>query len=701
MNPSAEALSWALVHFIWQGAALALVAFFAMRWLRLPAEGRYVAGIFTLAAMLASPIVTYAVLVRPPAPGSIVSGPTGSAPEMKVAPTGPVTDAEAQPVAATRGPDATMVLLAAWLCGVAVLSMRLAGGWIVARRMVTRRVRPVTPEIALLARRVAARMALDRAVRIIESSSVAVPVMVGWLKPVVLLPAVAVSGLTPTQIEALIAHELAHVRRHDYFVNLLQAAVETLLFYHPAVWWVSKQVRAEREHCCDDVAVGVCDRLVYVSALSDLAAMSVPTTALAATGGSLLTRVRRILGPGDSPASTGGGVWIPALVALVVIGAAAPALISNATNDASSGARTENVAVIESQGGGPGGVPGGVPTGVPGGVPGGAPGGVSSGVPGGVSGGVPGGIAYAWGIDQSAATARDLQALMERLKELSNDQQVKRELERIDHAHTRLELETRQQLESAKLELDGLQQQHIRLKQLHEKGLVTAEVLEQLEQRMREVELSMKQAREQMELQISDLMRSQQALASTKLLEEQALVRQALAEYATAQQLSEIDKTRLLELLAQARETRERQLSREQQSELERQMRGYQQAVEAYKRALDQGSEPRVREARGRAEELLRESGMRAAAGPVIGATETIRSGDVLSVEISGEDDLPPYYVRSDGTVRLPILGAIKVAGLTTEQARQTIAKQVSRVNASAKVGVSVQRPRTEERRQR
>jgi protein involved in polysaccharide export with SLBB domain len=108
-----------------------------------------------------------------------------------------------------------------------------------------------------------------------------------------------------------------------------------------------------------------------------------------------------------------------------------------------------------------------------------------------------------------------------------------------------------------------------------------------------------------------------------------------------------------------------------------------------------------VREARGRAEELLRESGMRAAAGPVIGATETIRSGDVLSVEISGEDDLPPYYVRSDGTVRLPILGAIKVAGLTTEQARQTIAKQVSRVNASAKVGVSVQRPRTEERRQR
>ena len=98
--------------------------------------------------------------------------------------------------------------------------------------------------------------------------------MVGWLNPVVLLPASALSGLTPTQIEALLAHELAHVRRHDYLVNLLQSVVETLLFYHPAVWWVSAHVRAEREHCCDDLAVAVCDRLVYVTALADLAAMT-------------------------------------------------------------------------------------------------------------------------------------------------------------------------------------------------------------------------------------------------------------------------------------------------------------------------------------------------------------------------------------------------------------------------------------------
>ena len=113
----------------------------------------------------------------------------------------------------------------------------------------------------------------------------------------VLLPAAALSGLSPLQLQAILAHELAHVRRHDYLVNLLQSAVETLLFYHPAVWWISAEIRAERENCCDDLAVAVCgDRLVYVSALAELTSIERRAFALAATDGSLLTRVRRILG---------------------------------------------------------------------------------------------------------------------------------------------------------------------------------------------------------------------------------------------------------------------------------------------------------------------------------------------------------------------------------------------------------------------
>ena len=87
---------------------------------------------------------------------------------------------------------------------------------------------------------------------------VEVPTVIGWLRPVVLMPASALSGMGPQQLEAILAHELAHIRRHDYLVNLLQTVVETLLFYHPAVWWLSGRIRVERENCCDDLAVSLC-----------------------------------------------------------------------------------------------------------------------------------------------------------------------------------------------------------------------------------------------------------------------------------------------------------------------------------------------------------------------------------------------------------------------------------------------------------
>src|ERR687891_1536007 len=102
------------------------------------------------------------------------------------------------------------------------------------------------------------------------------------------------SGLSAQQLEAILAHELAHIRRHDYLVNLLQTLVETLLFYHPAVWWLSRRIRLEREHCCDDLAVSLCgDPYTYASALADLEQLrGSGQLVVAATGGSLLQRVR-------------------------------------------------------------------------------------------------------------------------------------------------------------------------------------------------------------------------------------------------------------------------------------------------------------------------------------------------------------------------------------------------------------------------
>jgi hypothetical protein len=134
---------------------------------------------------------------------------------------------------------------------------------------------------------------------VMQSAMVAVPALVGWLRPVILLPASVVTGMPATHLDAVIAHELAHVRRHDYLINALQAVVETLLFYHPAVWWCSRQVRIEREHCCDDLAVMACgDRVEYATALANLEELrrgDMPL-ALAVTDGPLLGRVRRLLG---------------------------------------------------------------------------------------------------------------------------------------------------------------------------------------------------------------------------------------------------------------------------------------------------------------------------------------------------------------------------------------------------------------------
>src|SRR5256886_15948312 len=109
---------------------------------------------------------------------------------------------------------------------------------------------------------------VSRPIRVLDPAPVQFPAVVGWLRPVILLPASALTGLTPQQLDVLLAHELAHVRRYDYLVNLVQSAIEILLFYHPAVRWVSRRVREEREHCCDDLAVAVCgDAHLYARAL--------------------------------------------------------------------------------------------------------------------------------------------------------------------------------------------------------------------------------------------------------------------------------------------------------------------------------------------------------------------------------------------------------------------------------------------------
>jgi beta-lactamase regulating signal transducer with metallopeptidase domain len=211
-------------------------------------------------------------------------------------------------------------LVMAWLAGVVLLSLRLARRVAMASTLVTTGVQKVRSDVDAMVGRLAERLAIARAVRVVQSSLARVPAVVGWWRPVVVLPASIALGLAAADLEALLAHELAHVRRHDYLVNVLQSVVEVVFFYHPAAWWLSHRVRVEREFCCDDLAIAACgDRLRYASALRHLELLRrVDAMALAATDGSLVARVRRILdGTGRERTQPG---WIAAaLVALSMV----------------------------------------------------------------------------------------------------------------------------------------------------------------------------------------------------------------------------------------------------------------------------------------------------------------------------------------------------------------------------------------------
>jgi hypothetical protein len=155
--------------------------------------------------------------------------------------------------------------------------------------------------------RLCQRMNLASNIRILLCEKVPGPTVMGWLRPVILIPSAALLGMPPDQMELVLSHELAHILRHDFAINLIQSCVEVLLFYHPAVWWVSVKIRQERELCCDDLAVRTTgDALDYAAALTRLEALCRPpdpprpsakVLALAATGGSFMHRIRRLISP--------------------------------------------------------------------------------------------------------------------------------------------------------------------------------------------------------------------------------------------------------------------------------------------------------------------------------------------------------------------------------------------------------------------
>jgi TonB family protein len=289
---AASGLGWTLVHFLWQGFALAALLHICLPLCR-SAESRHACALVTLVLMALTPILTFAVI------HDVTRGGAG------VFPAG----------APESGWMNGLVVL--WLGGIAALSLRARGGWYLAGSRARRDTLAVPAALAARCQYLRQRMALTGPVRFLLSRRIAAPVVVGWLRPVVLIPLSAASGLAPAQLDALILHELAHIRRLDTGINLLLIAVETLLFYHPAVWWVGRQLRIEREHCCDDLAVAVCgDAAMYVEALMLLEPQGYGM-ALAANGGSLKHRAARLLdGANTGPRRPS----LPAVTTLALLG---------------------------------------------------------------------------------------------------------------------------------------------------------------------------------------------------------------------------------------------------------------------------------------------------------------------------------------------------------------------------------------------
>jgi beta-lactamase regulating signal transducer with metallopeptidase domain len=324
MNLTADAISSALVHSLWQNAIVGFLLWIVLIALsHRTANARYLASCVALSLMVALPVVTVIVLLQPPvpvasfAPIAAAGTPTASDVVLPAAPVWLEADGWRSNWLALLKPW----MLPLWLAGVLVCSIRLVLAsvhTVALRRQCTLEHGPVTGLVSKLA----ARMGVCRSVSIRIGPVAMSPATFGFFRPVILLSAATVLGIAPQQLEAVLAHELAHIRRHDYLVNVLQMLVETLFFYHPAVWWASRRIRIERELCCDDVAVQACgDAVGYAQALTSVARLQIApsSVALGSAGGPLLMRVQRLLGV----ASVGRPVpplWV-ALASVAVIAA--------------------------------------------------------------------------------------------------------------------------------------------------------------------------------------------------------------------------------------------------------------------------------------------------------------------------------------------------------------------------------------------
>ncbi|MCP4549857.1 MAG: hypothetical protein GY835_25660 [bacterium] len=337
-------VTWTLVHSLWQGCLIALVLAGLLYTLRCnSARLRYALSCGALMLMLITSLVTGANVYRSMSEVNetpIFHGATGVE-SLEAAsvqgPVGAVVTQEADEATTVASPllvtlakqvDLTRGIFLFWLTGVGLLSLYNVGGWFRIRNLSRHGIDDLPEDWRLRIVQLCFDLRIKTPIRAFQTARVKIPCVIGWLRPVILVPTSALSGLSVGQLELILIHELAHIRRHDIAIGYLQIVVETLLFFHPATWWISRQIRIERENCCDDLTVQVTgDQLAYARALTRMETLrrgSPSHLAAAADGASLLSRIRRMAGlpqkKGKDRKASAGLISMVTLLAFIGLG---------------------------------------------------------------------------------------------------------------------------------------------------------------------------------------------------------------------------------------------------------------------------------------------------------------------------------------------------------------------------------------------
>ncbi|GAB5554421.1 MAG: hypothetical protein Sapg2KO_40120 [Saprospiraceae bacterium] len=295
------ALGWTVLHSLWQGTLLALLVGVSAAFIKKQsAQTRYWTALLGLGGLLFWAAFTFIRIYQLPIPDDLIAN------NIVIDGTNIIVRPAVQEGTSTWLPFLQYfemhlpMIVSCWLIGMSIFALRFLGGLAYVQQLKHQYNKPVDAKFKLLINQIQEKIQLKKVVDLVESTKIRVPMTIGHLKPIILLPAGALLALSPAQIEAVLAHELAHIKRNDFLVNLFQSVVEVLFYYHPAVWWLSAQVRMERENCCDDIAVAACgDDLEYAKALLSLQEYSKgsPTFAMAFSNkkNHLLNRVKRIL----------------------------------------------------------------------------------------------------------------------------------------------------------------------------------------------------------------------------------------------------------------------------------------------------------------------------------------------------------------------------------------------------------------------